>query len=224
VEPTYHLARVILKPWLVSWFRWHVEGIERIPREGPAILAFNHISYLDPFASANLVDMAGRRPRYLAKSELFEDKRIAWILKGAKQIEVRRGTRQAPMALDHAVDALRSGEIVVVFPEGTISTDPDLRPLPAKTGTARLALASGAPLIPCALWGTQNVWPKDYKKHFWPPRQEILARIGEPMAVSGAPDSPEAWKEVSTALMDEIATLRAALQPALPDRRKPKAA
>jgi 1-acyl-sn-glycerol-3-phosphate acyltransferase len=224
MEPTYKLARVILKPWLAAWFRWHIEGIENIPKEGPAILAFNHIAYLDPFASAYVVDKSGRIPRYLAKTELFQDKRIAWVLKGAKQIEVRRGTREAPMALDNAFDALAKGEIIVVFPEGTITTDPDLRPRPAKSGTARLALGSGVPLIPCAVWGTQNVWPKNYAKNFWPPRQEILVRIGEPMAVSGEPDSPEAWKEVSGAVMDEIAVLVAGLKPALPDRRKPKAA
>jgi 1-acyl-sn-glycerol-3-phosphate acyltransferase len=224
VEPTYRLARTILKPWLATWFRWHIEGIENIPKEGPAILAFNHIAYLDPFASAYVVDKAERIPRYLAKTELFKDKRIAWILKGAKQIEVRRGTREAPMALDNAFDALASGEIIVVFPEGTITTDPDLGPMAAKSGTARLALGSDAPLIPCAVWGTQNVWPKNYAKHFWPPRQEILVRIGEPMEVDGEPDSPEGWQGVSTAVMDQIAILVAGLRPALADRRRPKAA
>jgi 1-acyl-sn-glycerol-3-phosphate acyltransferase len=224
MEPTYQLARVILKPWLAAWFRWHIEGLENIPKKGAAILAFNHIAYLDPFASAYVVDKAGRRPRYLAKSELFNDRRIAWILKGAKQIEVRRGTREAPMALDHAFESLANGEIVVVFPEGTITTDPDLNALPPKSGTARLALGSGAPVIPCALWGTQNVWPKNYAKHWWPPRQEILARVGTPMDISGNPDSPEGWKAVSQAVMDAIGVLVAGLKPALPDRRRPKAA
>jgi 1-acyl-sn-glycerol-3-phosphate acyltransferase len=224
VEPTYRLARTILKPWLATWFRWHIEGIENIPKEGAAILAFNHIAYLDPFSSAYVVDKAGRIPRYLAKTELFQDKRIAWILKGAKQIEVRRGTREAPMALDNALAALAAGEIIVVFPEGTITTDPDLSPMPARSGTARLALGSDAPLIPCAVWGTQNVWPKNYAKHFWPPRQEILVRIGEPMEVGGEPDSPEDWQKVSMAVMDHIAILLAGLRPALADRRRPKAA
>jgi 1-acyl-sn-glycerol-3-phosphate acyltransferase len=224
VEPTYQLARAILKPWLAAWFRWHIEGSENIPKKGPAILAFNHIAYLDPFASAYIVDRVGRRPRYLAKSELFQDKRIAWILKGAKQIEVRRGTREAPMALDHAFESLERGEIIVVFPEGTITTDPDLTPLPAKSGTARLALGSDAPLIPCGLWGTQNIWPKNYAKNWWPPRQEILARIGTPLRVRGDPRSLDDWNKVSEQVMDAIGVLVAGLKPALPDRRKPKAA
>lgn len=221
MEPTYLLAKAILKPWLRTWFRWTIEGDEKIPRSGGAILAFNHIAFLDPFAAAYVVDKIGRRPRFLAKSELFEDKRVSWILKGAKQIEVKRGTKEAPMALDRALDALAAGEIIVVFPEGTITDDPDLSPMQAKTGAARLALASGAPLIPCAIWGTANIWPKDYAKHWWPPRQDILIRVGEPMPVSGDSDSTEAWQEVSAAIMERIAVLVAGLRPVVPDQRRP---
>ena len=220
MEPTYLLAKAIIKPWMGMWLRWTIEGDERIPQNGPAILAFNHIAFLDPFAAAYVVDRVGRRPRFLAKSELFQDKRVAWILKGAGQIEVRRGTREAPMALDHAVAALKKGEIIVVFPEGTITTDPDLRPMEAKTGAARLALASGAPLIPCAVWGTANIWPKDYAKHWWPPKQDVLVRIGEPMSVSGDPDSPDSWRSLSADIMERISVLVASLRPAVADQRR----
>jgi 1-acyl-sn-glycerol-3-phosphate acyltransferase len=222
LESTYLLAKGIVKPFFHSWFRWNIEGIENIPRSGPALLAVNHISYLDPLAAAYVVDKAKRVPRFLGKSELFADKRIAWILKGAKQIEVKRGTPTAPMALDNAIAALRKGEIVVVFPEGTITDDPDLKPMPAKTGAARLALASGVPLIPCALWGTQNIWPKGYAKNWWPPRQDVLARIGEPMEVSGDPGSTDDWRTVSDRLTEAIEALVASLRPAVPDRRRPK--
>ena len=224
MEPTYALAKAILRPWLAAWFRWTIEGAQNLPKEGPAIVAFNHIAFLDPFAAAYAVDKNGRRPRFLAKSELFEDKRVAWILKGARQIEVRRGTKDARMALDHASDALNDGEVIVVFPEGTLTTDPDLYPMEAKSGAARLALASRAPLIPCALWGTANVWAKDCAKHWWPPKQDLLVRFGTPIDVSGAVDSPEGWREVSQRLMEEIATLVASLRPIVPDRRRQKKA
>ncbi len=125
------------------------------------------------------------------------------------------------MALDHALEALAKGEIIVIFPEGTITTDPDLNPMEAKTGTARLALGSRAPLIPCAVWGTQNIWPKGYAKH-WRPRQRVLARIGPPLAVSGNPDSPEAWAETGETLMTAIGELLNGLRSELPDRRRPK--
>ena len=221
MEPTYLLAKGILKPWLSTWFRWTIEGDERIPHRGGAILAFNHIAFLDPFAAAYVVDRTGRRPRFLAKSELFADKRIAWILRGAKQIEVRRGSKDAPMALDKALEALERGEIIVVFPEGTITDEPDLRPMQGKTGAARLALGSKVPLIPCGLWGTANIWPKDYAKHWWPPKQDVLVRIGEPVPVAGDPNSPEAWRVVSEELMKRIAVLVASLRPAVPDQRRP---
>jgi 1-acyl-sn-glycerol-3-phosphate acyltransferase len=222
MEPTYQLARGILKPFLGLWFDWSIEGLENIPRKGGAILAVNHIAYLDPLVMAYVVDRARRRPRYLAKSELFNDKRIGWILKGAKQIPVQRGTRDAPMALDQAIEALDRGEIVVIFPEGTITTDPDLNPMAAKTGAARLALASKAPLIPAAVWGTQNVWPKGFAKHWWPPGQDVLVRVDGPLPVTGDADSREDWKRVGDDLMQHISRLVASLRPVVPDRRRQK--
>jgi 1-acyl-sn-glycerol-3-phosphate acyltransferase len=222
VEYTYLLAKAILKPWLAVWFNWHIEGDENIPKSGPAILAFNHVAYLDPFASAFVVDSAKRRPRFLAKSELFADKRIAWILKGARQIEVRRGTKDAPMALDHAFESLDQGQLILVFPEGTVTTDPDLNPMPAKTGAARLAIRSGAPLIPCGIWGTANIWPKGYRKHWWPPGQDILIEVGRPLDLTDYSDNPDGWTAASKKLMDEIGVLVAGLRPAVPDRRRQK--
>ena len=221
LEPTYTLAKAIVIPWM-KWFRWNLEGLENIPRKGPAILAFNHIAFLDPFAAAYAVHLAGRRPRFLGKAELFEDKRVGWILKGAKQIPVRRGTAHAPMALDKAFEALNHGEIIVIFPEGTITTDPDLNPMEPKTGLARLALGSGVPVIPGALWGTANVWPKGFAKRWWPPKQDILVRVGQPMQLAGSADSPEDWRRCGEAVMDQVARLVASLRPAVPDRRRQK--
>ena len=222
METTYLIAKAILKPWLWGWFNWTLEGVENIPRKGAALLAMNHISYLDPLAAAYVIDKAERVPRFLAKAELFQDKRIAWILKGAKQIEVRRGSRDAPMALDNAFAALDKGEIVVVFPEGTVATDAELTPLKPKTGLARLALGHDAPVIPCAVWGTQNVWPKGYRKHWWPPRQDILVRVGKPLDISGFSNDREGWRAVGERVMEEIGVLVAGLRPIVPDRRRPK--
>ena len=223
MDSTYWLAKAIVLPSL-KWFRWNIEGVENIPKHGGVILAFNHIAFLDPFAAAYAVHLAGRRPRFLAKAELFDDKRVSWILKGAGQIPVRRGTAQAPMALDDAVAALRRGEAVVIFPEGTITDDPDLHPMEPKTGMARLALASGVPVIPCALWGTANVWPKGFAKRWWPPKQDILVRVGQPMAVNGDPESTEDWARVGHEVMEAVARLVASLRPAVPDRRRSRRA
>ncbi len=215
------MAKAILFPFCVTWFKRHVEGVHYIPKTGPAIIAFNHISYLDPIIAAYVVNEADRRPRFLAKAELFDDKRIAWILRGAKQIPVHRGTANAPMALDQALAALDAGETLVVFPEGTITTDPELHPMEAKSGLARLALRTNAPVIPGAIWGTQNIWPKGYAKR-WRPRQDVMMRLGPPMAVSGDPDSPDDWKRVGAEVMERIAMLLAGLRPIIADRRRPK--
>lgn len=216
---TYWLAKAIVKPPLAAWFRWSIEGLENIPRDGAALLAFNHIAYMDPFAAAYAVDRAGRKPRFLAKSELFQDKRISWILRGAGQIEVKRGTPQAPMALDKAVGALDRGEIVVVFPEGTITTDPELNPMEAKTGIVRLSLLTDVPVIPAAVWGTANVWPKGFAPS-WRPRQDLCVRIGRPMQVEGDIARPETWDSAGEQIMDAISVLVASLRPAVPDRRR----
>jgi 1-acyl-sn-glycerol-3-phosphate acyltransferase len=220
-EPIYRLTRSILIPWLHVWFKWNIEGLEKIPASGPAILAFNHVAYLDPLAIGYIVDRARRRPRFLAKSELFQDRRIAWVLRGCRQIEVKRGTRAAPMALDNAVEALAAGEVVVIFPEGTVTTDPDLNPMPAKSGVTRLALKSGAPLLPAAIWGTANIWPKGYGKR-WRPRQPVVARIGDPMHIHGSPDAPEDWARAGLQIMGAISALTAELRPLVPDRRRPQ--
>lgn len=221
VEPAYYLAKAIIKPLVAGWLRVSVEGVHNIPRTGPVIVAFNHISFLDAFIAAYVVDKAGRRPRFLTKSELFRDRRIAWILKGAKQIEVKRGSRAAPVALDHALEALDNGEVVVVFPEGTITTDPELKPMAGRTGAVRLALASGVPVIPAALWGTQNLWPKGYAKHWWPPKQDVVAAVGEPLALPHNDGSPHALQRASSDVMEAISLLVAGLMPAVPDRRRP---
>ena len=144
-EPVYALARALVLPLLGLWFRWHIEGLENIPRRGPALLAFNHIAYLDPLAIAYVVDKAGRRPRFLAKSELFQDKRIAWALRACGQIEVKRGTRSASGALGSALSALGEGEVIVIFPEGTVTTNADLAPMASNRGSRASRSPGGCP-------------------------------------------------------------------------------
>jgi 1-acyl-sn-glycerol-3-phosphate acyltransferase len=109
----------------------------------------------------------------------------------------------------------------VIFPEGTITNDPDLHPMEGKTGLARLALQTSVPVIPAAVWGTANIWPKGYAKR-WRPRQEILVRVGPARTLTGDPSSPEDWAAAMETVMGDISRLLAGLRPAVADRRRPK--
>lgn len=219
MEPAYTFARTLLKPWGHAWFRLEARNVEAIPARGPAIVAFNHIAYLDALAAMWVIDKAKRRARFLAKAELWEDARLRWLLDGTRQIPVRRGTPAAPAALEAAVSALRAGEVVAVFPEGSASSALDLRTRSAKSGAARLGLATGVPLIPAAIWGTQNVWPKDMRKN-WRPRQRIIVSVGEPLTYEGNPGSVDDFEALGKRLVAEIEALAAELRPLILDRRR----
>ncbi|HSL11568.1 MAG TPA: lysophospholipid acyltransferase family protein [Actinomycetota bacterium] len=153
------MATAVALPPVKLWFNWRFEDLDRIPRDGPAIVACNHASYLDPFANAYAVIEAGRRPRFIAKAELFEIPVVGMALRGARQIPVVRGRRDGS-ALVAAERALAGGEVVVIYPEGTVTNRPDHLPMQGKTGAVRLALATGAPIVPMASWGSHPVWQK----------------------------------------------------------------
>ncbi|MGH2706076.1 MAG: lysophospholipid acyltransferase family protein [Actinomycetota bacterium] len=206
-----------MPPWTRWWFRTSVEGAEHIPASGPAIVAANHISYLDPLLVGSAVHSAGRRPRFLAKAELFGVPVVRSVLRTSGQIPVRRGTREAAASLAEAESALRRGECILIFPEGTSRTSPDLTPLPPKTGVARLALACRAPVIPCATWGGQWFWTKHLGVRPGPGK-EMWVRFGPPMHFDQhpSPGDREVWHQVAGEVMHEIEGLLAGARAAKP--------
>jgi 1-acyl-sn-glycerol-3-phosphate acyltransferase len=138
-------------------------GWENIP-DGGVILAVNHISHSDPFIIARYIYDSGRWPRFLAKESLFRLPVGGMILRATHQIPVRRGSVDASKALDAAVDAVKEGGTVVIYPEGTTTKEPQLWPMRGKTGAARLALLTGAPVIPVAMWGPEKIFdPRNHK-------------------------------------------------------------
>jgi 1-acyl-sn-glycerol-3-phosphate acyltransferase len=209
---------VILPP-LIGWFRLYHEHLDRIPARGPAIVACNHISYLDPFTNGEAVHRAGRRPRFLAKDDLFGIPLVGSVLRGAKQIPVARGTRDRT-SLDRAAAALEDGEVVVVYPAGTVTNRPDGLPMDGKTGTARLSLRSGVPIIPMVSWGSQAVWQKSGRGSLKFGRP-ILTTVGAPIAASadGGEDEPRV-KELTTELMAILTTMVVDLRDRYPTRWK----
>ncbi len=167
-------------PLLRVWFRWRFEGLDRIPATGPAVIACNHASYLDPLVNAYAVVKSRRRPRFLAKQELFGAPGIKWALRGTRQIPVARGTGEQSSSLRAAEEALARGELVVVYPEGTVTTRSDGLPMSGKTGTVRLALAAGVPIIPMVSWGSAPVWQKSGRGSLRPGRP-VWLRVGRPI-------------------------------------------
>jgi 1-acyl-sn-glycerol-3-phosphate acyltransferase len=186
------------------------------------LVAGNHVSYLDPWAHGYFVVEAGRRPRFLAKQELFDNWFTGMVLRGAGQIPVRRGGGDR-RAVEQAAAALRAGEVVVVYPEGTSqSSPPDFTPGTGKTGVARLAIGTGTPILPVASWGGQWVW-----RHSG--RQSL--KFGRPIwVVAGAPITPdsddpsdaEAARKLTAAVMHDLAMLVRSLRERYPERWTPR--
>jgi 1-acyl-sn-glycerol-3-phosphate acyltransferase len=221
LEPWYHVAKAVGLPPLKLWFNWRLEGVDRVPPEGPIIIAGNHLSYLDPLAHAYFVVQAGRRPRFLAKAELFENPFLRVVLRGAGQIPVRRGTGdQTP--LEEAARALNRGEVVVIYPEGTSMTENhDLSPVRGKTGAVRLSIRTGVPILPVATWGGQYVWRKGGGKSFAFGRP-IWLKAGDPVdppaMVQASEQDPELVRRLTEELMGRLAVLVDDLRSRYPKR------
>jgi 1-acyl-sn-glycerol-3-phosphate acyltransferase len=155
-----------------------------LPAEGPAIICANHLSSLDPVVVGEYLAYHGRWPYFLAKAGLFKLPGLGWALRHVGQVPVYRGTIRAKDSLVAAVEHLESGRIVVIYPEGTTGKDPDEWPMMVRTGAARLALRTGAPVIPIGQWGANiicpdNGSPRNHPKLF--PRQWVTVRMGPPV-------------------------------------------
>jgi 1-acyl-sn-glycerol-3-phosphate acyltransferase len=185
-------------------------GAERIPRQGGAILVLNHVSHIDPMYDAVFVHKLRRVPRFLAKDSLFRPFLLKQVLYGSGQIPVYRGSTDAKDSLRDANTALQQGKLVVIYPEGTITKQPDGWPMYARTGAARLALENDVPVFPVARWGTREILD-GYHKKFRPfPRHDVVTVVGEPVDLSAYRNQPvtaRALREVTDLLMSEITAM-----------------
>jgi 1-acyl-sn-glycerol-3-phosphate acyltransferase len=140
-------------------FRLRIEGIEHVPRQGSVIVAPNHVSVLDgPLMVATVGTHRWRATRCLIAAEIFTGL-TGWILRQARQIPIRRGSGDTG-ALDEAITAIMGGACAGVFPEGRVSDDADAGLQRIRSGLTRVAVPTGAPVVPVGIWGTQTVWPK----------------------------------------------------------------
>ena len=183
-SPSWRLASVIVIRLVVhTLLRNKWGGREHVPRSGGVILAVNHLSYLDFAPDGVFIHACGRYPVFMIKSSAFELKGIGGFLRKAGQLPAHCG-KDAALALSEAENRLAAGAAVVIYPERTATRDPARWPMGARTGVARLALATGVPVIPVAHWGTQDILPYGEKKPRLLPRKTVHVLAGPPVDLS----------------------------------------
>ncbi|MEV1331999.1 lysophospholipid acyltransferase family protein [Micromonospora costi] len=194
-----------------------VEGAHHVPRTGGVVLASNHVSYLDFIFCGFGAHGSRRLVRFMAKQSVFRHRLSGPLMRGMRHIPVDRAAGAG--SYEAAVDALRRGEVVGVFPEATISRSFTVKEL--KSGAARMAREAGVPLLPVALWGTQRLWTKGRPRTLTRRRTPITILVDEPMDPAGWPDAAAmtaGLKERLSALVDR-AQRAYPEQPAGPDDR-----
>ncbi|MDF0530290.1 lysophospholipid acyltransferase family protein [Tsukamurella sp. 8F] len=162
-----------------------IDGTDRIPASGGAVLAVNHTSYVDFMEVGLVARKAGRYPRYMMKAELRENKVVGFLMNHCQAIGVDRS--HGSESYHEAVDSLRAGNVVVVYPEATISRSFELKEF--KTGAARMALDADVPIVPIAIWGVQRVWTKDMPKKLGRSGYPVRIVVGEPVPAEGDVDT-----------------------------------
>ena len=192
--------------------RVRVEGIEQVPRSGPAILAFDHVSVLDgPVLAIEIGRRLRRETRFLVASENFSLRVVGWILRRYDQIPIRRGHGDVG-ALDEAIRTVNAGALAAIAPEGRVNERPDGGLLRIRHGTARIALPTGAPVIPVGVWGTQARWPHAGFSWGRPLRPTVGLVFGRPILPTGDATDPsdiEAFTDrVRSGLEEQIARAR----------------
>lgn len=202
---------VIVVPLTGLFARIRIEGAENLPREGAYVLAPNHNSEFDPLVVAVAVWRLGRAPRFMAKESLFRVPVLGAALRATGMVPVARATSAAAakQTIETSRDLVAHGRGVIVYPEGTLTRDPELWPMRGKTGAARLALAGGIPLIPVAQWGVQDIMPR-YGRLRFPHRARVSVVFGEPVDLSdlAGPQTPPAeLVKATTRLMNAVAVL-----------------
>ena len=196
----YWVVKAILKPLLKLIYRIRIEGLENLPKQGPAIIAANHLSFLDSFFIPLAVPR--RKVTYLAKADYFKSWKTKWFFNMVGQIPTEReGGKKSQRSLDVARGVLEEGKLLGIYPEGTRSPDGFLHR--GRTGVARLALTAGAPIVPCGLIGTEKVMPKAAKFPKLTGRLTVHVRFGQPIDVTRY-EGRETDRLVLRSVTDEI--------------------
>jgi 1-acyl-sn-glycerol-3-phosphate acyltransferase len=195
-------AILVVHPVASLMFRLRYRHADRLPASGPVLVVANHVSILDPLACARLVFDNGRLPHFLAKESVFKGF-AGTLLRNAGQIPVARFSADAHEALAAARADLEAGNVVVIYPEGSVTRDPDWWPMQARTGAARLALTTDAVVLPVAQWGPQQVHDYHRKKLRLRFRAPADYLVGEPIDLSALRAEVRAGRPLSAELLNE---------------------
>ncbi|MBM3703791.1 MAG: 1-acyl-sn-glycerol-3-phosphate acyltransferase [Actinobacteria bacterium] len=182
--------------WKYLGLRFIIKGEENIPRSGGAILAINHVGYLDFAISGTAALPAKRYVRYMAKKQIFDNKIAGPLMRGMHHISVDRNSGSASFVA--ALRALKAGEIVGIFPEATISKSFEIKSM--KSGAARLAIGANVPVIPTIVWGSQRIWTKGRKRDFRRNKFPISIYVGEPLVFTRETEVESAERQIKSAL------------------------
>jgi 1-acyl-sn-glycerol-3-phosphate acyltransferase len=211
----YRLPVVLLRRPLLLLTRRDWRGAEHLPVDTGYVAVVNHISHLDPFTFTHFLFDNGHLPRFLVKESVFRAPVFGWIVRGASQIPVYRESADAAKSYAAAVDAVQRGECVAIYPEGTLTRDPRLWPMRGKTGAARIALATGRPVIPIAQWGAHEMLPPyAHRPRLFPPHA-VSVRAGAPVDLSrfaGRELTADVLAEATNQIMDAITALLAEIR------------
>jgi len=225
----FRFAEATIKPVLLAMSsRTWLDG-DKIPASGGVVIVANHVTKIDPLTVGHFLHDHGRLPRFLTKAGLWDVPVLGWLVRSTGQIPVARMSSDAVGALDAAVEALKAGECIVVYPEGTVTRDPDLWPMRGKSGSARMALAAGVPVIPVAHWGEQEILAPYSSRPQLLPRKNVIVRAGDPVDLADLARgelTPEKVNEATERIMAALTALVEELrgEKAPEERFDPKAA
>jgi 1-acyl-sn-glycerol-3-phosphate acyltransferase len=194
---------------LMVKFRFHDR--EKMPLTGPVIFTPNHFTNIDPVVMGVATWHLGRLPRFMAKASILRIPVLGWLLRKSGQIPVERsGSTRSSVALLAAKDLVSKGRAVIVYPEGSLTRDPDMWPMRGKSGAVRLALELGIPIVPMAHWGTQQVMARYSKKINFFPRHTVDVKVGDPVDLSeftGKTLDSQTLNAATNKVMDAITAL-----------------
>lgn len=220
--PIFRFLAALVLPFMYAIAKFRIVDGDKLPRQGSFVLAPNHFSEIDPLVIGVIMWKLGRMPRFLAKASVFRIPVVATLLRASGQIPVERaGSIRGSEPLQAAATIAEKGSAVVIYPEGSLTRDPELWPMRGKTGAVRMALDAGVPLIPVAHWGTQLVLPRYGRRLSAFPRKTITVKIGDPVDLSayrgrrlGATELNEATELVMNAITALLEDLRGEKAPA----------